>query len=159
MFPFIDNVRREGGKTMGFWDDAYEKNCRIMRQEVVDATLQKEEKIVSIGRATWAPDSRLVSWIRDDILSLTVGKFYIVCLTDRRLLLFDMPKFKRMSSSTLSFEVLREDVRIKKLGKAKFLTAERELTLTLGGAGDLRLTFQRPYNRVAELLGAEFPPA
>lgn len=144
---------------MGFWDNAYEKNCRNFRKQVVDASLQNGEEIVTIGQALWAPDSKLVSWIRDDIVTFTVGKFYIVCLTNRRFLLFDMPKFKRMSSSTLSVKVSREDVRVKKLKKAKFITGERELFLMLGDSDEIKLTFQRPYDRVAALLGTELPAA
>ena len=144
---------------MGLLERSRANYDRKMREEVIDRTLQDDEKVSLLCLAQWFPKSKLISWIDDNILLLTVGKQYIACLTDKRFLLFEVPKSWKNSFSiaTLTLEVPRADVRIKSIGKKEFITHTREVTLMLGTSNEITLKFVPPYTREAEAICAELP--
>lgn len=147
---------------MGILKRLHEKNYRAMQEEAIAPVLQSGEKVVVFGLAGWLSKSmrRFGTWILDEsLLQLAAGKQFIVCLTDRRFLLFQLPRKLKTSYSdaVLTLDVPREDVRVKSLKGMKFFSNKRKLTLVLGSDAEIILTFMIPFTSDAEVLCAELP--
>lgn len=148
---------------MALLERLHAKNYAKIRSDVIDPVLHGDEKVVAFGLAQWFPKSKLAKLIDDNVVMLTVGKQYIVCLTDERFLLFEVPKklttSASYSSTKLTRDMPRTQVRIKSLGKKEFITRARAVTLMLGPTDETTLKFNPPYTRDIEAICAELPHA
>lgn len=146
---------------MGLIEGLNAKIYQKMREGAIEPVLQNDEKIVVFGQAEWFPKSKLVKILGVDknLLLLTVGKQHIICLTDKRFLLFEIPKklTNAYNRAKLTLQLPRRDVRTKSLGRKKLMTRERELTLLLGQEDETTLNFRPPFTRDAEAIYAALP--
>ena len=140
---------------MGFLEQAQAKNYRRMREEAIEPILQKGETIESFGMATWLPESKFLKWmVHEAILQFTVGKFHIVCLTNKRFLLFRMPikMTKSYSHCELELELPRNAVQGKSLKKKGLISKIITMVLQFNQAEERTLIFKPPYTKEAEVI-------